>query len=149
MMWALEYDPDLFSTYEDDESAKEILEGSKGKTKSRRQCGKFERNNLRNGGKNGATPLPISIFLVASVLKDKSAKLTEARGLDEVVKVFAAENSFDKNLCELEFMVNSISLIITVMHKFITVMHKNYHSLKNKSFFKRWVFVCNSDSFCA
>ncbi|KAL8462590.1 hypothetical protein ACS0TY_033574 [Phlomoides rotata] len=87
MMWALEYDPDLFSTYEDDESARQRSEGSKGKAKSRRQFGKFERNNLRNGDKNAATPLPISIFLVASVLKDKSAKLTEARGLDEVVKI--------------------------------------------------------------
>ncbi|KAI3466219.1 hypothetical protein Pfo_022882 [Paulownia fortunei] len=85
MMWALEYDPDLFSMYEDCESACEKSEGSKGKTKSRRQCGKFERENMRNGG---AAPLPISVFLVASVLKDKSSKLlTEARGLDDVVKI--------------------------------------------------------------
>ncbi|KAI3456971.1 hypothetical protein Pfo_013634 [Paulownia fortunei] len=87
MMWALEYDPDLFSMYEDHQSASEKSEGSKGKTKSRRQCGKFERENLRNGGKNAAAPLPISVFLVASVLKDKSSKLTEARGLDDVVKI--------------------------------------------------------------
>ena len=85
-MWALEYDPDLFAMYEDHEKR----EGSsKGKPKSARQCGKFERENLRSGVKNGsAAPLPISIFLVASVLKDKSSKLlTEARGLDDVVKV--------------------------------------------------------------
>ncbi|PIN15129.1 Ypt/Rab-specific GTPase-activating protein GYP7 [Handroanthus impetiginosus] len=86
MMWALEYDPDLFSIYEDHESANEKSEGSKGKAKSRQQCGKFERENLRFGGKNGAAPLPISVFLVASVLKDKSTKLTEAQGLDDVVK---------------------------------------------------------------
>ncbi|KAL8033609.1 hypothetical protein ABFX02_13G170600 [Erythranthe guttata] len=88
MMWALEYDSDLFSMYEDRESATEKSEGSKGKAKSRRrQCGKFERENLRNGGKSSAAPLPISVFLVASVLKDKSSKLTEARGLDDVVQI--------------------------------------------------------------
>jgi len=37
---------------------------------------------------NSESPLPISIFLVASVLKDKSSTLLqEARGLDDVVKV--------------------------------------------------------------
>lgn len=82
MMWALEYDPDLFATYEDEG---DVRDGTKGKAKSKKQCGKFERENLRNGA---AAPLPISVFLVASVLKDKSTKLqTEARGLDEVVKV--------------------------------------------------------------
>lgn len=87
MMWALEYDPDLVSTYEDDELTKENSERSKGKVKSRRQCGKFERENLRSGGKSAAAPLPISVFLVAGVLKHKSSKLTEARGLDDVIKV--------------------------------------------------------------
>lgn len=88
MMWALEYDPDLYSLYEDTDEAAEKSEGSsKGKAKSKRQCGKYERENLKNC-KNGETPLPISVFLVASVLKEKSPKLlTEARGLDDVVKV--------------------------------------------------------------
>ncbi|KAL3733585.1 hypothetical protein ACJRO7_023018 [Eucalyptus globulus] len=88
MMWALEYDPDLFSLYEDPEAANEKAEGSKGKVKSIRQCGKFERENMRNGAKSSEAPLPISLFLVASVLKDKSSKLLqEARGLDDVVKI--------------------------------------------------------------
>ncbi|XP_047974871.1 TBC1 domain family member 15-like [Salvia hispanica] len=83
MMWALEYDPDLFATYEDEGDGRD---GNKGKTKSKRQCGKFERENMRNG--TAAAPLPISVFLVASVLKEKSAKLqAEARGLDDVVKI--------------------------------------------------------------
>ncbi|KAI9185769.1 hypothetical protein LWI28_010478 [Acer negundo] len=87
MMWALEYDPDLFHIYEEPESADEKAEGSKGKAKSFRQCGKFERENMRNG-KSSEAPLPISVFLVASVLKDKSSKLLqEARGLDDVVKI--------------------------------------------------------------
>lgn len=88
MMWALEYDPDLFLMYEDPDLAAEKSEGSKGKPKSTRQCGKFERENMKNGGKGVEAPLPISVFLVASVLKDKSTKLlTEAKGLDDVVKV--------------------------------------------------------------
>ncbi|KAF5202704.1 Tbc1 domain family member, partial [Thalictrum thalictroides] len=87
MMWALEYDPDLFSLYES-ESAAEKNEGSKGKAKSSRQCGKYERENMKNKAKSSEAPLPISVFLVASVLKAKSSKLlTEARGLDDVVKI--------------------------------------------------------------
>ncbi|KAK4439832.1 TBC1 domain family member 15 [Sesamum alatum] len=87
MMWALEYDPDLFSMYEDHESAEKSEGSSRVKTKSKRHCGKFERENLKNGRKNASAPLPISVFLVASVLKDRSSKLTEARGLDDVVKI--------------------------------------------------------------
>lgn len=88
MMWALEYDPDLFTVYEDPDAATEHSEGSKGKTKSTRQCGKYERENMKSKAKNAEAPLPISVFLVASVLKDRSSKLlTEARGLDDVVKI--------------------------------------------------------------
>ncbi|XP_027929387.1 GTPase-activating protein GYP7-like isoform X2 [Vigna unguiculata] len=89
MMWALEYDPDLFLMYEMPESASEKAVGSKGKSKSIRQCGKYEREFLKSGSKDASqSPLPISVFLVASVLKDKSTKLLqEARGLDDVVKI--------------------------------------------------------------
>ncbi|RZC50748.1 hypothetical protein C5167_043052 [Papaver somniferum] len=87
MMWALEYDPDLYCMYEEPESMGRS-EGSK-KPKSSRQFGKFERENMKNGGNVGDQgPVPISVFLVASVLKEKSTKLlTEARGLDDVVKI--------------------------------------------------------------
>ncbi|KAF2314227.1 hypothetical protein GH714_024281 [Hevea brasiliensis] len=87
MMWALEYDPDLFNMYEESESASNKAEGSKGRAKSLRHYGKFERENMKNGAGNSEAPLPISVFLVASVLKNKSAKLlTEARGLDDVLR---------------------------------------------------------------
>ncbi|XP_062018189.1 rab GTPase-activating protein 22-like [Rosa rugosa] len=89
MMWALEYDPDLYGVYEDSDTDNERAEGSgssKGKAKSKRHCGKYERENMKVKGSEA--PLPISVFLVASVLKDKSSKLlTEARGLDDVVKI--------------------------------------------------------------
>lgn len=88
MMWALEYDPDLFSSCEEPGPALEKSDGSKVKVKSIRQCGKFERENMRSGAKNSEAALPISVFLVASVLKDRSSMLLhEARGLDDVVKV--------------------------------------------------------------
>lgn len=88
MMWALEYDPDLSSLYEAQDAGitSDKKEGSKG-VKSIRQFGKYERENLRNASKID-DPVPISVFLVASVLKDKSATLLhEARGLDDVVKI--------------------------------------------------------------
>ncbi|PHT35432.1 hypothetical protein CQW23_23132 [Capsicum baccatum] len=87
MMWALEYDPDMFLTYEEPELVAGKSEESKAKAKSR-HVGKYERENMKNAGKASESPLPISVFLVASVLKDKSTKLlTEARGLDDVVKI--------------------------------------------------------------
>ncbi|XP_039130031.1 TBC1 domain family member 15-like [Dioscorea cayenensis subsp. rotundata] len=88
MMWALEYDPDLFSMYEEP-GAIDKTDGSKGKAKSIRHFGKYERDNLKNGGKHAEEgPLPITVFLVASVLREKSAKLLhEAHGLDDVVKI--------------------------------------------------------------
>ncbi|XP_038981865.1 TBC1 domain family member 15 isoform X2 [Phoenix dactylifera] len=87
MMWALEYDPDTFSMYEEPGFPTEKNEGSKGKVKSIRQFGKYERENMKNGCKSSEAPLPITVFLVASVLKDKSALMQEARGLDDVVKI--------------------------------------------------------------
>ncbi|XP_047330342.1 TBC1 domain family member 15-like [Impatiens glandulifera] len=83
MMWALEYDPEKFATYEDPDDE------CKGRAKSIRNYGKYEKEAMKNGGgKDGEAPLPISVFLVASVLKDKSARLlSEARGLDDVVTV--------------------------------------------------------------
>ncbi|XP_019458564.1 PREDICTED: GTPase-activating protein GYP7-like [Lupinus angustifolius] len=88
MMWALEYDPDLFLMYEEPQSASRKTESSKGKAMSNHHCGKYERENKKNGAKNAEPPFPISLFLVASVLKDKSAKLLqEARGMDDVVKI--------------------------------------------------------------
>ncbi|XP_014524531.1 TBC1 domain family member 15 [Vigna radiata var. radiata] len=86
MMWALEYDPDLFWMYEE---ADDKSEEFKGRMKSLRHYGKYERENMKNGGKNGEDPpFPISVFLVASVLKEKSAiLLQQAKGLDDVVKI--------------------------------------------------------------
>ncbi|KAL9236347.1 hypothetical protein vseg_011030 [Gypsophila vaccaria] len=107
MMWALEYDPDLFFVYEDSECGSGNADGSKTRTKSIRHYGKFERENLRSGVKEDA-PLPISIFLVVSVLKDKSPKLLkEARGLDDVVKIL---NDIAGDLDAKKACVNAMKL---------------------------------------
>ncbi|KAK9041691.1 hypothetical protein V6N11_016781 [Hibiscus sabdariffa] len=62
MMWALEYDPDLFYLYEEPTLS---LEESKMRSRSMRHYGKFERENMKI--KSDKAPLPISVFLVASV----------------------------------------------------------------------------------
>ncbi|CAN6981073.1 unnamed protein product [Brassica rapa subsp. trilocularis] len=49
MMWALEYDPDLFHIYKAHQCGSEKVEVSTGKPKSMSQCGKYERQNMRNG----------------------------------------------------------------------------------------------------
>ncbi|KAL0302063.1 UNVERIFIED_CONTAM: TBC1 domain family member 17 [Sesamum radiatum] len=73
MMWALEYDPDLFLMYEEDLEASERPDGTK-----------------------------------ASVLKDKSTKLlTEARGLDDVVKIL---NDMTGNLDAKKACINAMKL---------------------------------------
>ncbi|KQK11910.1 hypothetical protein BRADI_1g00450v3 [Brachypodium distachyon] len=86
MMWALEYDPDIFSTYKETGDATDRTQGHKPKVKSTRQFGKYERANMKNGTNGVDGPVPISVFLVASVLKENSQKLLqEARGIDDVI----------------------------------------------------------------
>ncbi|EEE52396.1 hypothetical protein OsJ_34499 [Oryza sativa Japonica Group] len=89
MMWALEYDPDIFSTYEHIDAATGVTPGHRQKVKSIRQFGKYERDNMKNGAtSDNDGPVPISVFLVASVLKENSAKLLqEARGIDDVIRI--------------------------------------------------------------
>jgi len=88
MMWALEYDPDIFFTYDETGVATHKIEGSKPKVKSIRQFGKYERENMKNGANDGDGPVPISVFLVASVLKENSPKLLqEAQGIDDVIRI--------------------------------------------------------------
>ncbi|KAM0910814.1 hypothetical protein ACQ4PT_013932 [Festuca glaucescens] len=96
MMWALEYDPDMFSTYEEAGAATDRTQGHKPRVKSTRQFGKYERANLKNGANAVDGPVPISVFLVASVLKENSQKLLqEARGLDDLIRIL---NNVNGNL---------------------------------------------------
>lgn len=84
LIWSMEYNPNLFSTYESDASAEKSLAvvGD-----DNLLCyGKFERKNMQAGLKDPQATL--SIFLVASVLEAKNKRLLkEAKGLDDVVKI--------------------------------------------------------------
>jgi hypothetical protein len=87
MMWALEYDPGICSTYEEDNTGA-VVHKIEGKVKSIRQFGKYERENMKKRANDGDGPVPISVFLVASVLKENSTKLLqEARGIDDIIRV--------------------------------------------------------------
>jgi hypothetical protein len=110
MMWALEYDPDIFSTYEETGAATIKIRGFKPKVKSMRQFGKYERENMKNRAHEDDGPVPISVFLVASVLKENSPKLLlEARGIDDVIMASWVQTILSLSLSSLFFK--------TEMHK--------------------------------
>ncbi|CAD6223627.1 unnamed protein product [Miscanthus lutarioriparius] len=97
MMWALEYDPDIFFAACEEQGAVHKNKVSKSKLKGLRHFGKWDNNkdkdkdkeNAKNGAEDGEDgPVPISVFMVASVLKEKREKLLqEARGLDDLIRI--------------------------------------------------------------
>lgn len=85
-MWAMEYDPNIFSLYEEPRDAAENIVAPKINEKLLKQYGKFERKNVKTGRTDQHSAL--AVFLVASVLETKNKRLLkEAKGLDDVVKV--------------------------------------------------------------
>ncbi|EEE67300.1 hypothetical protein OsJ_24510 [Oryza sativa Japonica Group] len=91
MMWALEYDPDIFFAACEDASAHKS-KVSKSKLRGVRHFGKWDKDKDKENSKNGSEdtdgPVPISVFMVASVLKEKREKLLqEARGLDDLIRI--------------------------------------------------------------
>uniref|UniRef100_A0A0A0K4N1 Rab-GAP TBC domain-containing protein n=1 Tax=Cucumis sativus TaxID=3659 RepID=A0A0A0K4N1_CUCSA len=85
MMWAMEYNPNMFLSYESGSASKGGA-GTSGNDKHLKQFGKFERKNVKMGSNDQQLPLPV--FLVASVLETKNKRiLKEAKGLDDVVNI--------------------------------------------------------------
>lgn len=88
-MWAMEYNPNIFTLYEesrDESSSRNQGEFKVKHKKMLKQYGKFERKNLETGwtDQRGA----LAVFLVASVLQKKNKRLLrEAQGMDDVVQV--------------------------------------------------------------
>ncbi|WOL12927.1 TBC1 domain family member 15-like [Canna indica] len=83
IIWSMEYNPHLFSTYESD-AANQTKDTPANEDLMR--YGKFVRENIKRGEKDHKASL--SIFLVASVLEKKNKQLLrEAKGLDDVVKI--------------------------------------------------------------
>lgn len=82
----MEYNPNIFSLYEQPDAALENNGTQTLDAKELKRYGKFQRKNVQNGhtDKNCA----LSIFLVASVLETKNRQiLKEAKGLDDVAAV--------------------------------------------------------------
>ncbi|XP_054800327.1 uncharacterized protein LOC129304629 [Prosopis cineraria] len=88
LMWAMEYDPNIFSSYDESEVARTDDTTPAINDKLWRKYGKFQRKNLQTGNtEQQLSALPVS--LVASVLEIKNGRiLKEAKGVDDVVKVY-------------------------------------------------------------
>ncbi|KAG6400917.1 hypothetical protein SASPL_137762 [Salvia splendens] len=88
VMWAMEYNPNIFTLYEESRDASSSHGQGEFKVKHKKmlkQYGKFERKNLETGwtDQRGA----LAVFLVASVLQKKNKRLLrEAQGMDDVVQ---------------------------------------------------------------
>ncbi|CDY14234.1 TBC1 domain family member 15 isoform X1 [Brassica rapa] len=81
MMWAMEYNPNNFSSYEKPEN------GTKQDPRLLKQYGKFERKYIQSG-QNEQHHNTLAVFVVASVLETKNKRLLkEAKGLDDVVQI--------------------------------------------------------------
>ncbi|KAK2446502.1 Ypt/Rab-GAP domain of gyp1p superfamily protein [Trifolium repens] len=88
LMWGMEYNPNSLAKYEDPDGVKSKPVTAAVNNKVLKQYGKFERNTLKTGHTEENSAL--AIFLVASVLETKNKRiLTEAKGVDDVVKILA------------------------------------------------------------
>ncbi|KAG8641789.1 hypothetical protein MANES_12G034300v8 [Manihot esculenta] len=85
LMWAMEYNPNAFSLYEESSAATEKGVLTVSSDELLKQCGKFEKKNVKTGSSTQQSAL--AVFLVASVLETKNKRiLKEAKGLDDVVQ---------------------------------------------------------------
>ncbi|KAI3668006.1 hypothetical protein L6452_43077 [Arctium lappa] len=84
VMWAMEYNPNMFADYASNGSH-EVVETKLSK-KVLQQYGKYERKNVKTGRTDQKSLL--AVFLVAGVLETKNKKLlNEAKGLDDVAQI--------------------------------------------------------------
>uniref|UniRef100_A0ACD5U764 Uncharacterized protein n=1 Tax=Avena sativa TaxID=4498 RepID=A0ACD5U764_AVESA len=90
MMWALEYDPDIFfAACEEASGPKRKV--SKSKLRGVRHFATWDKDkdkDTKDAPEETDGPVPISVFMVACVLKEKREKLLqEARGLDDLIRI--------------------------------------------------------------
>ncbi|KAG7989654.1 hypothetical protein I3843_03G249900 [Carya illinoinensis] len=86
LMWAMEYNPNIFSSYETSTNAGDNSVAPEINEKLLQQFGKFERRNVKTG--NIERHRALAVFLVASILETKNKRLLkEAKGLDDVVRI--------------------------------------------------------------
>ncbi|KAI9122017.1 hypothetical protein K1719_006706 [Acacia pycnantha] len=87
LIWAMEYDPNIFSLYEESEAARTDNATPTINDKLWKKYGKFQRKKLQAGSTEEQLSA-LSVFLVASVLEIKNRRiLKEAKGVDDVVKI--------------------------------------------------------------
>ncbi|KAM7258200.1 hypothetical protein ACFE04_013941 [Oxalis oulophora] len=83
LIWGMEYNPNMFSSYEDPEGA---TNKESAPVLNNKLYGKFERKNLTTGTQD--QQYAFAVYVVASVLETKNQKLlSEAQGLDDVVQI--------------------------------------------------------------
>ncbi|KAJ7972624.1 TBC1 domain family member 15 [Quillaja saponaria] len=86
LMWAMEYNPNIFTSYEEPRAGSGKSIASPLNSKLLKQFGKFERKNVQTGQTDQQSAF--AVFLVASVLETKNKQLLkEAKGLDDVVQI--------------------------------------------------------------
>ncbi|KAI4338988.1 hypothetical protein MLD38_023981 [Melastoma candidum] len=82
LIWGMEYNPNLYSIYNDSREAS----ASDHDQKHLKQCGKFERKIVKTGLVEEQSAL--AVFLLASILETKKKKLlNEASAIDDVVEI--------------------------------------------------------------
>ncbi|XP_062149420.1 rab GTPase-activating protein 22-like [Alnus glutinosa] len=86
LIWAMEYNPNIFTSYEGPRDAVDGGFAPKINHKLLKQYGKFERKIVTTGRRDQHSAL--AVFLVASILETKKKRLRKkAKGLDDVVRI--------------------------------------------------------------
>ncbi|KAL6564078.1 hypothetical protein OROHE_005318 [Orobanche hederae] len=117
VMWAMEYNPNIYSSYEEPRDLASSSGLGEAKPSQLKQYGKFERKNLKSGWTDKKCAL--AVFLVASVLEKKNKRLLrEAQGLDDVVQILG---EITGNLDAKKALKEALKI------------HKKYLSKANKS----------------
>ncbi|GMI66428.1 hypothetical protein like AT2G20440 [Hibiscus trionum] len=87
VMWAMEYNPNIFWSYEQTDEGQDS-DSERLNHKVLKQYGKFQRKNMEKGHGYGDKNNALAVFLVAGVLETKHKQiLKEAKGLDDVVSI--------------------------------------------------------------
>ncbi|KAL6505237.1 hypothetical protein OROGR_025054 [Orobanche gracilis] len=117
VMWAMEYNPKIYSSYEEPRDLASSSGLGEAKPSQLKQYGKFERKNLKSGWTDKKCAL--AVFLVASVLEKKNKRLLkEAQGLDDIVQILG---EITGNLDAKKALKDALKI------------HKKYLSKANKS----------------
>nr|GMD64149.1 TBC1 domain family member 15-like [Ipomoea batatas] len=119
VMWAMEYNPHIYSSYVESHHTTENVKLS---NKELKQYGKFERKYAKTGWTDHRNAL--AVFLVAAVLETKQKRLMkEARGLDDIVNIMGevtgnldAKKALDGALKVHEKYLNKASFIAQIVY---------------------------------